>query len=172
MRAYARWIGIGAAVGITSALVPVVQGRIVPADVAAPLARLTDKAAAEPAPPNFEGLTLSDLTVSPRRVTAPLAGGRTAELSVEPDLQTSTQAIMERYQIPVSGAVLMDVKTGRILVYASRVGEGAPYDVNVRALAPAASVFKVVTSAALIEDAGLSGGTEQCYRGGKSQILP
>lgn len=172
MRAYARWIGIGAAVGITSALVPVVQGRIVPADVAAPLARLTQKAAEEPPPPSFDGLNLANLTVLPRRVTAPLAGGRTAELTVDPDLETSAQAIMQRYQIPVTGAVLMEVKTGRILVYASRVGEGTPYDVNVRAMAPAASVFKVVTSAALIEDAGLSGATEQCYRGGKSQILP
>lgn len=171
MRAYARWIGIGAAVGIVSALVPVVQGRIVPADVAAPLARLTQKSAAEAAPPSFDGLSLSDLTVLPRRVTAPLAGGRTAELTVDPDLQTSALAIMQRYQLPTTGAVLMEVKTGRILVYASRVGEGQPYDVNVRALAPAASVFKVVTSAALIEGAGLSGSTEQCYRGGKSQIL-
>src|SRR5689334_4441160 len=154
MRAYARWIGIGAAVGITSALVPVVQGRIVPADVAAPLARLTDKAASEPAPPSFDGLSLESMTVLPRRVTAPLAGGRTAELTVDPDLESSTQAIMNRYQIPVTGAVLMEVKTGRVLVYASHVGEGTPYDVNVRAFAPAASVFKVVTSAALIEDAG------------------
>lgn len=172
MRTYARWIGIGAAVGIISALVPVVQGRIVPADVAAPLARLTQTAAAEPAPPSFEGLSLVDMTVLPRRVTAPLGAGRTAELTVDPDLQTGALAIMQRYQVPVTGAVLMDVKTGKILVYASRVGVGKPYDVNVRALAPAASVFKVVTSAALIESAGLSGSTEQCYRGGKSQILP
>jgi peptidoglycan glycosyltransferase len=171
MRAYARWIGIGAAVGIISALVPVVQGRIVPADVAAPLARLTQNTAVEPPPPSFEGLSLVDMTVLPRRVTAPLASGRTAELTVDPDLETSAQAIMARYQIPVTGAVMMEVKTGKILVYASRVGEGKPYDVNVRALAPAASVFKVVTSAALIEGAGLSSGTEQCYRGGKSQIL-
>jgi cell division protein FtsI/penicillin-binding protein 2 len=171
MRAYARWIGIGAAVGIISALVPVVQGRIVPADVAAPLARLTQKAGAEAVPPSFDGLNLSELTVLPRRVTAPLSSGRTAELTVDPDLQQNAQAIMQRYQIPTTGAVLMEVKTGRILVYASRVGVGQPYDVNARALAPAASVFKVVTSAALIEDAGLSASTEQCYRGGKSQIL-
>src|SRR5262249_60579994 len=98
--------------------VPVVQGRIVPADVAAPLARLTQKAAVETAPPSFDGLNLSELTVLPRRVTAPLPEGRTAELTVDPDLQFSDQAIMQRYQIPTSGAVLMEVKTGRILVYA------------------------------------------------------
>ena len=41
MRAYGRWIGIGAAVGITSALVPVVQGRIVLHDVQGPLSKIT-----------------------------------------------------------------------------------------------------------------------------------
>jgi cell division protein FtsI/penicillin-binding protein 2 len=51
------------------------------------------------------------------------------------------------------------------------VNEGPPFDVNTRATAPAASVFTVVTSAALIETAGLNGSTEQCYHGGKSLIL-
>jgi hypothetical protein len=31
-------------------------------------------------------------------------------------------------------------------------------------------VFKVVTGAALVEEAGLNARTEQCYRGGKSRI--
>jgi cell division protein FtsI/penicillin-binding protein 2 len=173
MRAYARWIGIGAAIGLVSALVPVVQGRIVLRDVSGPLAKLASPATApEATPPSFDGLDLTALTVLPRRVTAPLSGGRTAELTLDPDVQATASAIMERYRLPETGAVLMDVKTGRILVYASHVAEGKPFDVNVRATAPAASVFKVVTSAALIETAGLSGSTEQCYHGGKSQILP
>ncbi len=172
MRSYARWIGIGAAVGIISALVPVVQGRIVLHDVSGPLAKLTSTVSPpEVGPPSFEGLDLTSLTVLPRRVTAPLSAGRTAELTLDPDVQQSTQAIMDRYGLPETGAVLMEVKTGRLLVYASHVNEGKPYDVNIRATAPCASVFKVVTSAALIEDAGLNGSTEQCYRGGKSQIL-
>ncbi|HVU01025.1 MAG TPA: penicillin-binding transpeptidase domain-containing protein [Polyangiaceae bacterium] len=174
MRAYTRWIGIGAAVGIVSALVPVVQGHVVLSDVKAPLAKMAEQAGvpAEPAPPpSLEGLSLTDLTVLPRRVTAPLPGGKTVELTVDPDLQRSATAVMDRYRIPETGAVLMDVKTGKVLVYASRVNEGTPFDVNVRATAPAASVFKVVTSAALIETAGLDGNTEQCYHGGKSLIL-
>jgi peptidoglycan glycosyltransferase len=172
MRVYARWIGIGAAVGIISALVPVVQGRIVLKDVQGPLAKITQTVnPEEPPPPSFEGLALKDLTVLPRRVTAALPGGRTAELSLDPDLQRTAQAVMERYKIPESGAVLMDVKTGKLLVYASHVEGGAPFDVTLRATAPAASVFKVVTSAALIEGAGLTAETEQCYRGGKSLIL-
>jgi peptidoglycan glycosyltransferase len=174
MRAYTRWIGIGTALGISVALVPVVQGHVVLRDVQGPLAKIAAKAGAAPeplAPPTFEGLNLTDLTVLPRRVTSPLGGGRTAELSLDPDLQRTATAIMDRYGIPETGAVLMDVKTGKLLVYASHVNAGKPFDVNARATAPAASVFKVVTSAALIETAGLSGATEQCYHGGKSLIL-
>ncbi len=63
---------------------------------------------------------------------------------------------MQRYRVPEAGTVLMEVKTGKILAYASYVAEGEPFDVNVRAGAPAASVFKVVTGAALIEKAGLN----------------
>ena len=172
MRAYARWIGLGAAIGMTCALVPVVQGHVGLHDVARPLAKITGKPASEePAMPSLEGLNLTSVTVLPRRVTAPLPGGRTAELSLDPDVQRTTTAIMERYRVPESGAVLMDVKTGKLLVYASHVNEGTPFDVNARATAPAASVFKVVTSSALIESAGLHASTEQCYHGGKSQIL-
>jgi cell division protein FtsI/penicillin-binding protein 2 len=50
------------------------------------------------------------------------------------------------------------------------VRDGEKFDVNLRAEAPAASVFKVVTGAALVEKAGLGSKTEQCYRGGKSRI--
>jgi cell division protein FtsI/penicillin-binding protein 2 len=67
---------------------------------------------------------------------------------------------------------MMDVKTGRILSYASYVNEGEKFDVNARAEAPAASIFKIVTAAALVEKANLSANTEQCYHGGKSRIMP
>jgi cell division protein FtsI/penicillin-binding protein 2 len=102
-------------------------------------------------------------------VLSPLGGRRSAELTLDPELQRSTLSVMRRYQLPEAGAVLMDVKTGELLVYASRVNEGVPFDVNVRAEAPAASVFKLVTGAALI-DAGLTADTEQCYRGGRAVI--
>jgi cell division protein FtsI/penicillin-binding protein 2 len=77
---------------------------------------------------------------------------------------------MKRYRIPEAGVVLMNVKSGDLLVYASHVNDGKPFDVNVRAEAPAASVFKIVTGAALVEAGGLSAKTEQCYHGGRSRI--
>jgi len=160
-------MGFGTALGIVLALVPVVRGNI---DVTEPLRKLAP--AAPPAPPSLDGLDLMRLDVRPTKVTAPLPEGRVAELTLDPVLQRSVRAEMEGYRIPRSGVVMMEVKTGRVLAYASYVAEGEKVDVNVRAEAPAASVFKVVTGAALIEKAGLGADTEQCYHGGKSRISP
>jgi len=55
-------------------------------------------------------------------------------------------------------------------VYSSFVKDGEPFDVNTRAQAPAASVFKVVTGSALIERANLNADSRQCYHGGRSRI--
>jgi cell division protein FtsI/penicillin-binding protein 2 len=167
MRPWSRWIGVGAAAGAIFALVPVVQGRI---DLDTPLHKLAR--VKEVAPPKLDGLDLLRLDVRPQRVTAPLSDGRTAELTLDPVVQRAAKAQMQRYRIPESGVVMIEVKTGRVLAYASYVNEGEKFDVNVRAEAPAASVFKVVTGAALVEQAGLNAETEQCYHGGKSRIEP
>ncbi|HLV21943.1 MAG TPA: penicillin-binding transpeptidase domain-containing protein, partial [Polyangiaceae bacterium] len=95
-----------------------------------------------------------------------------AELTLDPVVQRAAQSVMRRYRIPEAGVVLQQVTTGKLLAYASYVNDGEKFDVNVRAEAPAASVFKVVTAAALVEKAGLSGDTEQCYHGGRSRIDP
>jgi cell division protein FtsI/penicillin-binding protein 2 len=173
MRRWSRWIGVGAAAGIISALVPVVRGSISLEQPLGPLGKLQQRvhtAAKKPAP-SFEGLDLMRLDVRPQRVMAPLKGGRTAELTLDPIVQRAAVAVMKRYRVPEAGAVVLDVKSGEVLAYASHVSEGKRFDVNARAEPPAASVFKVVTGAALVEKAGLSASTEQCYHGGKSRIL-
>lgn len=159
-------MGVGAAAGIISALVPVVQGRI---SLDAPLGKLEGKADSA-AMPTLDGLDLLRQEMRPRRVLTPLAAGRHAELTLDPDLQRAASAQLRRYRVPEGGVVVMEVKTGRVLAYASFVADGAPFDVNVRAEAPAASVFKVVTGATLVENGGLTAETEQCYHGGKSRI--
>jgi cell division protein FtsI/penicillin-binding protein 2 len=172
MAVLARWIGVGAAAGITLALIPVMRGSITP--LSQPLRKLVRPNGA-PAPnplPKLDGIDLLRMDLRPQRVTAPLPDGRIAELTLDPVIQRAARAQMQRYRIPEAGTVLMEVKTGKLLAYASYVAEGEPFDVNVRAGAPAASVFKVVTGAALIEKAGLNAETEQCYHGGKSRILP
>jgi cell division protein FtsI/penicillin-binding protein 2 len=113
---------------------------------------------------------LLHIEVRSERVIAPLGAGREAELTLDPVLQRSAMSQIGRYRMPEVGLLLMDVRTGRLLVYASGVNGSEPYDVNIRAEPPAASVFKVITGAALVEQAGLRSSTEQCYHGGKSRI--
>ncbi len=171
MRALRRWIGVGVALGVIVALVPVVRGNIA---IQAPLRKLSNAVSGvrNSEPPSFDGLDLLRLDLRPQRVMAPLKAGHTAELTLDPGLQRAARAQMQKYRIPESGVVVMDVKTGKLLAYASHVNEGEKFDVNARAGAPAASIFKVITGAALVEKAGLTSETEQCYHGGKSRILP
>ncbi len=68
--------------------------------------------------------------------------------------------------------VLVDVATGKLLAYASHIEHGDKRDLCAEATAPSASVFKIVTGAALIEDAGLSPDTRECYSGGEQKLLP
>ena len=77
---------------------------------------------------------------------------------------------MSAHHLPEAAVVLMDAATGRLLVYASHVDKGPARDLCVEATAPSASVFKIVTAAALIEDAHLEPDTKQCYSGGESRI--
>jgi cell division protein FtsI/penicillin-binding protein 2 len=172
MGALPRWIGVAAAAGIVLALVPVVRGSM--SEVPDPLRKIVRAAAAplaaEPTP-RLDGLDLLRLDLRPQRVLAPLSDGRTAELTLDPVVQRAARSQMQRYRVPEAGVVMMDVKTAKVLAYASYVAEGEPVDVNARAGAPAASIFKVVTGAALVEKAGLNAETEQCYHGGRSRIL-
>lgn len=160
---------IGAAMGTIAALVPLSrESERHPTDIDDPLGRVAIQEA-RPRGPDLTGLNLLKLKLEADRVTAPLRHDRSAELTLDPELQRKMSSILRRYQVPEAGVVLMDARTGELLVYASHVSEGVAFDVNVRAEAPAASIFKLVTGAALIE-AGLDASSEQCYRGGRTVI--
>src|SRR5678815_3479820 len=73
-------------------------------------------------------------------------------------------------RVPEGAVLLTDVRTGKVLVWASYVEEGAFHDVASEATAPSASVFKIVTGAALVEEAGLTPTTKQCYSGGEHSV--
>ncbi len=171
MRRWTRWIGVGAAAGIISALVPVVRGDIGLDGALRKLAPRAPGAVEKPKGPDLEGLDLMRLQLRPRRVLTPLRDGKYAELTLDPVVQRAAEGEMKKYRVPESGVVVLEVKTGKVLAYASYVNQGEKFDVNVRAEAPAASVFKVVTASALVEKAGLTARTEQCYHGGKSRIM-
>jgi penicillin-binding protein A len=163
MGGWSRWIGLAIALTVIGTLVPGLNTGVSQGE---PLRRGERRAA----PDRFAGLDLSKARVEKDRVVVPMRSGEVAELTVDARLQRAALGPMKRHRVPEAGVVMMNVKTGEVLVYASAVHGKDPFDVNARAEAPAASVFKIVTGAALIEKAGLTPKTKQCYRGGRSRI--
>jgi cell division protein FtsI/penicillin-binding protein 2 len=124
--------------------------------------------AAEASP--LSGLDMLHLSVRDGSVFAPTARGL-ARLTLDADLQSFAQATLRRYRFPQAAVVVMDVSSGTLLAYVSQTDGGPPRDLCAQALAPSASVFKIVTAAALIEEAHLGPDTKQCYSGGEERIV-
>lgn len=162
-----QWFGIAAAGALALGLFPLV-GRKASADDA--LARSAPAATKPVSPPPLTGIELTRIELGDREATAPAANGRVAHLTLDPALQRAAHRVVQGYKLPEAAVVLADTKTGRVLVWESKVEKGPARDVCVEASAPAASVFKIVTGSALVEDAGLGPETKQCYSGGENRI--
>ena len=103
------------------------------------------------------------------KYVAQVAGGRTAVLSLEPRLQRYLEKVLAQYKEPGEAVVVIEPKTGRVLAMVddstgSFVGSG----LAARSTAFAASTFKVITGAALLESGKVTGAEEVCYAGGGS----
>ena len=166
----------GAALCFTAPLLRHLRGRPSRANGdALPLAH-TDPAPPHPqAPaadsPPLAGLDLLHLTTDPEgRFEMAQAQAGTARLTLDPELQRKAVALMAAHHLPEAAAVVMETATGRLLVYASHTERGPERDLCSEATAPSASVFKIVTAAALVEDAHLGADTQQCYAGGEQRI--
>ncbi len=101
---------------------------------------------------------------------AALRGGRRAVLTLDDGLQRHLEGELERFDVPQGAVVAADPASGRVLAYVSH-SSAAPRGTDLvrDASAPAASVFKIVTGAALL-DAGVGPGARVCYGGGASGI--
>lgn len=102
-----------------------------------------------------------------------LSGNRRARLSLDRELQTTIEKSLNDQPVPVpyGGAVAIEPQTGRILAIVS-ASNAKPKVENyaTRALAPSASVFKVVTAAALLEQGNIDPQARVCYSGGASML--
>ncbi len=96
----------------------------------------------------------------------------TATLTLEPLLQKPLVDDLATGRVEWGATVILDIDTGAVLALAesSEREPGLP-GAALRPLAPAASVFKIVTASALLR-AGVDPSTEACGRGGKSRIMP
>jgi cell division protein FtsI/penicillin-binding protein 2 len=107
-------------------------------------------------------------------VVASEDGGH-VELTLDPRVQEPVEEVLRTFQIPYAGAVAISIPDGRVLAL---IGQSAAEprlgarELALGAWAPAASVFKVISAAALVTEGGLSGATRACYHGGVSSILP
>lgn len=120
------------------------------------------------------GLRLETTHVAGHTYLASMEDGGRAELTLDPRLQASTEEVLRSFQIPYGAAVAISIPDGRVLALVGhstadpRLG---PAELALRAWAPAASVFKVVSASALVAN-GVHGSTRTCYHAGVSAVLP
>jgi penicillin-binding protein A len=167
------WLAIIAAVGSLAIVVPVVRHLATAGGIPLRATRSGAQGSAQPVvndPTALNGIQLERVHVGKTDVTAPASSGRVARLTVDPNLQRTTLALYREHKVPDGATVLMDLKTGRVLVYASQQSKGPPKDMCGDANAPAASVFKIITASALVEQAHLTPQTKQCYHGGSERL--
>ncbi|MBX3232835.1 MAG: penicillin-binding protein [Labilithrix sp.] len=159
-------------IALTVAVLLARRGR---ADTPPSIAKLTAPqaaaAAVAPPPPSFAGVDLAKMEVKDSGATALLPDKRTVKLSVEPALQRTADNVMSMHHLPEAAVVVMEVDTGRVLVYASHVDKGPKRDLAIEATAPAASVFKVITGTSLVEHQQATPDQKECYSGGEQRLL-
>lgn len=91
-------------------------------------------------------------------------------LTIDGALQKQLVEIMKTYQTPYAAVVAIEPSTGRVLAMAEH-SEADPSlrGLCTKALYPAASIFKIVTAAALLQ-AGVKAEDTACYHGGKRKV--
>ena len=137
---------------------------VISALAAAPTAAIAATPAAAPA------LDLDHLAQRGGHWVAPTSGGGEALLTLDPSLQQAALKLLASAN-PVRGAmVVLDARTGNVLAWAEHARDGHHHHVITTARVPAASVFKLVTTAALFETTTLSPHDSVCISGGLHDI--
>ncbi|MSP23563.1 MAG: penicillin-binding protein [Myxococcales bacterium] len=122
----------------------------------------------EPQVPPLTGIDLANVDERGTVLRASAHGKRTAELTLDPLYQEAAGALLRAASPHEAAVVMTEVATGRVLAWAS-VNAGRRRDVCVEAKAPSASVFKIVTGTALVEQ-GVPLSAKHCYHGGEHGI--
>lgn len=113
-------------------------------------------------------IDLSSIKIEAGRARAPArGGGDDVALTIDPHLQRAAMRALEKSRAPSGAVVMSDVRTGRILVWAAVGSDG---DLVRRAKYPGASLFKVVTSAALLDGGEVKMSDVVCFQGGESRL--
>jgi len=105
---------------------------------------------------------------------ADLEGGGLAQLTLHPALQKSVEDALASHHLPFAAAAVISIPDGKVLVLAGYSKADPSLDgatLALRPWAPAASVFKVVSASALLQEGHLDPETRVCYHAGISSVL-
>jgi len=134
-------------------------------------------APSEPAtetPSPLAGLDLDAMKLDDGAYRQRLEDGRTITFTVNAELQRFADRQLDKYEIPVGSAVILNSRTGRVHALSQQVTDEAMAELEQAALdpsPPAASLFKIVSAAALLERGEVTPGTRTCYHGGSGKLL-
>jgi len=101
----------------------------------------------------------------------PLPDGVQISYSLDVNLQKKIKKVMSKHRLPYGMVVALEPKTGRVLdmVDYSRT-ERVHKNLNLRASYPAASIFKLITAAAALDQNKVSPETRIAFHGGNSKL--
>ncbi len=154
-RKYAR-LGLPLVVGLAVAV-------FVDAVLPAPARTPAPLAVAEPV---VAAPTAPGVAAAAPGVVADLAPRRSTR---DQELQAQISRLLRDGQTPFSAVVVLEAHSGRILAVAEHSTRGRADGLATRPMAPAASVFKIVTSSALLEQ-GVDPSERVCFHGGKTRM--
>ena len=167
-----QWIALGAAAGLVAVTLPFLRKQD---DTITDLLSKKKEASGqavitrEVTPPPLTDLDLTKIDDRGNVATAPAHGNRKADLTISTKYQRAALGFLRAGHMLEGSVVMTDIKTGKVLTWASYVDEGPQRDVAAEATAPTASVFKIITATALVES-GLGPSTKQCYSGGEHRL--
>jgi peptidoglycan glycosyltransferase len=130
------------------------------------------------APPQSVGYAIPAAQIDPDRaqivdgrLVQTLDDGAVVRFTLDPAIQRAAVDVMERFQVDYGAVVAIRPATGELLALAEHA-EGRPElrHLTLQAEGPAASIFKIITAAALIERAGLTADSEICTHGGHRRV--
>jgi len=119
-------------------------------------------------------LDWNNVSVRDGKYVAALNGGGKAILTLDPAIQRAAEEVLERAKAPLGAIVVTDI-SGQVLAFAGRRNQSPAkakdFTLPGAVWAPAASVFKIVTSAALLSQ-GVSPDSKVCFHGGLRSVDP
>ena len=128
-----------------------------------------EEAAASPAASAATTTTAQTVALEHARYVQELSDGHRILLTLDPVLQDSALTIFRNREVPYAGAVMLDLRDNSVLLLAGHSSMDStvePLEIVSTSWAPAASVFKLVSAAALLETGSATPSSRACFSGG------